>query len=110
MTYKGKQFTRADAERLLGKGRVQLLRRGKDAEAKLDAEAKALTERFRIVARDAGRPVIAEELTERILRRLGENARPVATYLMMQPAAVRVAVLAAFDAKTGELINTLDPA
>lgn len=108
MTLKGKTFTRAD------------IRRKGMSDEKKDAEAAAMTERFRIVAYDRsspapdglvmpGYPVIAEELTARILRRLGPDARPHAINLLSLSQADRVAVLQAFDAK-GDLINTLDPA
>lgn len=113
MTYKGKTFTREDAAQMLGKGRMQRMQRKMDAAkvaSALDAEAARLTEQYRIVAMDRGYPVIAEEMTERILRRLGEVARPIANDLLRQPAAVRLAVIAAFDRNTGELINTLEPA
>lgn len=97
MMLKGKTFTRAD------------IRRKGMSDDRKDAEAAAMTERFRIVARDGDYPVIAEELTERILRRLGPDARPHAINLLALSQADRVAVLQAFDAQ-GELINTLDPA
>ncbi len=112
MSYTGKTFTRDDAEQMLGKATMRRLRSRLDAaavDARLVAEAARLTEKFRVVAMDGDRPVIAEEMTERIVRRLGEVGRPAALDLLKLPADVRVAVLAAFDPKTGDLINTLDP-
>ena len=97
MTLKGKTFTRAD------------IRRKGMSDEKKDIEAAALTERYRIVARDGEHQVIAEELQERSLRRLGEEARPAATNLLHLSPAARQAVLRAFDA-AGDLVNTLDPA
>lgn len=109
---KGKVFTRDDAEQLRGKATMRRLRSKRqpaDVDALLDAEAKRLTEHYRIVAMDGDYPVIAEDLTERIVRRLGERGRPAALDLLKLDRDVRVAVLAAFDPQTGELINTLDP-
>lgn len=112
MTYKGKTFARSDAEQMLGKATMQRLRRRHseaDVARRLDDEAARLTEQWRIVGMDGDYPVIASEQTERIVRRLGDG-RPAALDLLKLPPEVRVAVLAAFDPKTGELRNTLKPA
>lgn len=93
MSLKGKVFTEADAPRGMAHDRKA-------------AWAAEQTERYKIVAHDGAIPVVAEELTERNLRRLSANARIAATELLQLPLEVRREVLAAFDER-GQLRNQL---
>lgn len=93
---KGKQFTVSDlpkATKLTGPQALQW--------------CEQMTERFKIVALDGGKPVIAEELTERIVRRLSPNTRQMALMVLRLGPAQRLELFAAFDG-AGELRNPLD--
>jgi len=97
MSNKGKTFTFDD-----------LPARCKWSSERKQAWCDEMTEKFKIVAMDNGSPVIAEEVDECILIRLGEVARPMARMLLNMPIENRRRVLGAFDAD-GELINPLEP-
>lgn len=90
---KGKVFTTPDLPKRL-KARP---------EAMTKAWLKAQTERYAIVARDVTAPpgsqdLILEELDPRIIARLPEKARRLATLMLRMPVLDRVALLQAFDA------------
>jgi len=55
------------------------------------------TKRYEIVGHDGDYPMIAEEVEERTLRKLGEAARPLARMLLGLSVQQRLAVLGAFD-------------
>lgn len=96
-TNKGKTFTAADLPRGC--------RWSEDRKAAWCAE---MTVRNAVVAMDGDYPVIADELQERIVRRLSPQLISHARNLLQLSAAERAELLAAFDEK-GELINCLDP-
>ena len=94
MSLKGKVFTPAD-----------LPTRARLTQAEVEEWCAKQTERYRIVAMDGEYPVIAEELEERILRRLPPAVRIAAAQLVQQcPERVRADVLAAFN-EDGTLKN-----
>lgn len=91
MSLKGKTFTAADAPSRI-----------RSDKAKAEAWAAEQTERYRVVAMDGERPVIADELQARALARLSPKARRAAGLMLRYPADVRREILAAFGAD-GEL-------
>jgi ABC-type ATPase with predicted acetyltransferase domain len=96
--HKGKVFTAAD---LAHKTRLD-----EPSRVRLAAE---MTERYKIIAMDGDMPIIAEELDERILRKLSGTARPIATMLLGLSVEARKEVLNAFDCDDGMLICPFDP-
>lgn len=99
MSLKGKVFTEAD---LPQNHKLRGARAGE-----LKPHLDAMTERYRIVAFDGDYPVIAEELVERIMRRVPEDVRPLVRSINMLPDYRRKRILEMFDADTGELKNML---
>lgn len=103
MSLKGKVFTVDDLP-----GPTQdRMRKGllsQQDQANINQWLRSQTERFRIVAFDGDTPLIAEELSERIVRQMSPNARQIATELLRLSPGERLEVLQAFTAD-GDLIS-----
>lgn len=113
MSNKGKTFTYADLPRSTQQRLKNKQVVGEEL-AQLDKWLHDQTERNRVVAMDGDRPLIAEELVERSLRKHSEMGADPSQLLiqlrnlMQLSAAQRVWVLDSFDEK-GELIIPFEP-
>lgn len=116
MSNKGKTFTHADLPRMT-QLRIRNGQVGEDERKRIDQWLTDQTERNRIVAMDGGTPVIAEELTERLVRAhatTGANGETDADILvalrnlMRLTPEQRVFVLESFEVD-GALVSPFDP-
>lgn len=96
MSLKGHTFTGADIPK-----RFQT----RWTPEKKAAYLQAQNERYMAVAMDGKTPIIAEELTQRILNKLSSKAKRLAGAMMNADPEVRKEILRAFDMRDGSLLN-----